>query len=379
MWLPTDGRGRAPRLAASLGALLLGLALRPGAALAQGFRAEPSLGVAELYDDNLFSTLTPVSDTITRVTPGLTLGWARPAFSLTGRYAFDAEYFRSHPELDDSQARRDATLGLQASSERVGLSVVASYLETQTPGELNLLSAFELGRLDARRLSTSETLNFRLGALATLALGHSFVRDELAFFPDNDTQVGSVALERRLTPRATGGLGYALRRFGFLSDQTRTTHVVTASWSHDLTPRTRLELKGGPRFGAGETAPELAASLRHRFARGDVGASYVLTEATVFGSLLPVESETISLSLNRQLLRSLRLSVAPARFRTRGEGFDARVHRIFSELGWRLARWLSLNGSHMVTFQRGSLENTLEDVEIVHNIFMLRLVASRQR
>jgi hypothetical protein len=346
----------------------------------QRFDFSASLAAAEVYDDNLFfRPEAPERDNIWRLSPRLSLGRRSPRLTLLGRYGLDAEWFRRHPSLDTPLAGQDASLEMSwAPSRRLVASTTASYVAAQAPGELNILTGLELGRVRARRLSARQSFSWQMGARTKGVIEQTFMREEVAGFPRMDTQVASLRLERRLGALDLGQVGYSARRFDSGVDLIL-SQVVTLGWIREITPRDHFEIEVGPRLSEHALGAEVAASLRHRFARGEAGLSYVHTQTTVLGQTGPVTTSGVTAIFRRRLFESLTLSAGPTFARVQGRGSEFDVYRFNLEAAWRLTRRLSLSASHQFNFQSGVPGFARSNAEIVHNAFMLRAVAAASR
>jgi hypothetical protein len=367
--------------AARAGLALVVVILLPDPSMAQQrFEFGASLAAVEVYDDNLFSSPeAPEPDNIWRLSPRLSFGRRSPRLTLRGRYGLDAEWFRNHPSLDTPLAGQDASFEMSwAPSQRVVASTTASYVETHAPGELTILTGLELGRVRARRLSAKQSFSWQMGARTKGAIEQTFMREEVAGFPRMDTQVASVRLERRLGALDVGHLGYTARRFDSGVD-VMLSHVVTLGWIREITPRDHFEIEVGPRLSERALGAEVTASLRHKFARGEAGLSYVQTQTTVLGQTGPVITKGVTAMFRQQLLPSLTVAGGPTFARVTGRGSEFDVYRFNLEMAWRLTRRLSLSASHQFNFQSGVPGLARPDAEIVHNTFMLRAVAASSR
>jgi hypothetical protein len=357
-----------------------------GAANAQHrFDASASVALTETYDDNVFMLPTNArQDMVSRLTPRLGVAYLAPRFDLRARYTRDAERFSRNRELSTLRARQQADLDLRWSPgggfEAEGS---ATYAETHSPGEFTVitgldvegrdLTGLELRRAPASRFSTTGSLSYRMGARTRAVVAHGFTQDEIVGGPTSVTHVAAASLERQIGPVDTLGLAYGLRQFTALGDRSR-SHAVTFKWAREVSRQAHIELRAGPRLSGGTVAPELEATLRHRFRRGDAAVSYVQTETAIIGRPKPLTAEGLSATFNRVLSRTLRVEAGPSVLRARGEAVEATVYGTRLELMWRLNRRLSLGVSHQLSVQHGRLDG-LDRGEIVHNTALLRLVA----
>jgi hypothetical protein len=360
---------------------LVASGLLPALATAQPrFNTSGSVTFTESYDDNVFAVPDDRRpDVVSRLGARLGVGYWSPRFQLRLQGAREAEAFRRNPELTTSSARQEARVDLDW-SPWAGLEAVgtATYVETHSPGEFAVVSdlsfvGFELRRTLANRLSTTGSLTQRLGARTRAVVTHGFTEDEIVGGATSATQVATARLDRQVGPLDSVSLAYGIRRLAALGDGS-TSQTATVTWARDVTSQAHIELKAGPRFAEGTVAPELAFTLRHRFARGEAALAYVQTETALIGRTTPITAEGLSATLTRSLSRTLTLTAAPSVFQARGRDLEATVYGMNLDLDWRLGRHVTLGASHQLSVQHGELDG-IQRGEIVHNTVLLRLVA----
>jgi hypothetical protein len=349
--------------------------------LSPGFYVIPSLSIAEVYDDNIFSTPSGrvrEQDIITRISPGIQAGYRSVPLTLLGRYSFDAEIFPDHSDLTDAQARQRAGIEFRYLPTRLlTLAFTGEYVETQTPGELNLVTGIEGGRVRAQSYTVQPSVAYQFNPLTKGAGSYQFETIESGGVT-SDVHTTTLGLDRRLTPRDTGSLGYIFRHFSFDSNDTTTSHTVTLGWLRQLTRQTSILLRAGPRFSEEDVDAEVLASIRHRLKQGELSFTYERSQDTVAGETGSVDTDTLSAGLTYQLLRFLEVSAVPSFSRiTRGSA-EAEVYRAGLHLTYQLTKWLSLLGSYQFSLQQGRLEAAAiaagrGDEEIYHNIILLGL------
>lgn len=364
---------------AALAVVLLGAVLVPGLAGAQpGVFVTPSFSIAEVYDDNLFFTPSRrEKDLISRFSPGIQAGYQSVPLTLLGRYTFDAEIYPDHPELDDAQVRQEAGIEFRSRPNRtLTLSFDGAFLETQTPGQLNVATGILVGRVRAQRLSAKPGVAYEFDPLTAGAAEYTLTEDELSGGVTILTHVGDLRLDRRITPLDTGSVGYTLREFDFDPGGTTTSHAVTLGWTRQLTPLTSLTLRGGPRFSEGSVDPEVSASIRHRLRLGEVSFTYSRSQTTVIGRAGSVDNEAFIATAVLEPLPSLEVRAAPSLLRTFDADREARVYALDLTAEYKITAWLSLEGAYEFSFQEGGV-NAIRDEEISHNIILLRLTVKQ--
>ncbi|MBI3325782.1 MAG: outer membrane beta-barrel protein [Nitrospinae bacterium] len=362
---------------------LLGGVIVPTLAWAQpGFYVTPSLSLAAVYDDNLFSTPSGrgrEQDIIMRFSPGIQAGYQSTPLTLLGRYTFDAEVFADHPDLTTPQARQRASMEVQYLPTRLlTLALTSEYVQTETPGELNLTTGLEGGRVRAQSYSFSPSVAYRFDPLTGGTGGYAFTKTEQSGGVTIDAHIATLGLERRITPRDTGDLGYTLRHFSFDDIGTTTSHAFTVGWARQITAQTSIVLRGGPRFSEGSVAPEVSAAIRHRLKTGELSFTYARTQTTAFGQAGTVITESFAGAMTYQLLRLLRVSAAPSYAINTSDVAEAKVYRAGLNATYQVNQWLSLLGFYQFSFQQGRLEAAAVTAgrggeEIYHNIVLLSL------
>lgn len=334
-----------------------------------------SLGLVEAYDDNLFyRPSNRDEDFISRLSGSVGARYRSPTLHVLAQGALDAEAYRFHPELNTRAASQAWGLDLGwTASKRLSAAANASYTAAQTSGQLNTLTGLETGRFPARRLSTAESLSYRLGVLTTATVEHAFTNEQFADHPATEVQAAGLSLRRRLGPVDEGRLRYGARRFAVGPDITL-SHVVTLGWSRDVTPVVRFEVDAGPRVTDRRVGAEVAAGFRYRSARSEAALDYQHTQTTVVGQPGPVTAEGVTATFRRHLRSSLRLGAGVSAFVVGAQGARITVHRTNLDAGWRIARQLWLVASHQLSFQFGeSGLNQAAAAEVNHNTFWLSL------
>ena len=360
------------QIAAALGAVLQPFV--PVAAQGE-FSFRPSFGVAEVYDDNIFSEPgARERDLITRVSPGLECAFLSKPLSFSARYDFDAEVFSEHPELTSYQARR--TAGVEARyrrGPRLELVARGGYADTRTPGELNTGTGLQVARVRGERIVVGAGAAYRLGPLDSLTVDYTFTDEGLSGGMRSQLQTQSLGIERRLDSRSSVTLQGLVRLFAFDGGPTETVPVVTAGWSHQLTPLLLVSIRGGPRFSETPGA-EVSADLRLRLRRSEVSVNYVRTQATAIGLSGHFDTESASAALSLGRGSDFELRAGPSVLRTRGTGFEATVYRVSLELLAPIFSWLTLDASADLGVQRGGVAAV---GEIWHDVVMVRFIARK--
>ena len=356
---------------------------------AAGAQPEPyargSLTLSGVQDSNLFSATgdSRQGDSISRLTPEIEGGFRSARLSVAGRYALDAERFADHPELDTNRARQIATLDFQTRpAHPLSLSLHGDYVSTLTPGELNLTTGLLAARLRATRLSVGPTVDWRLGPATNAIASFTQTKDDVVSGIAIQTRTTALGLERRLSPRSTGSLGYTLGRYDFGGENVTTAHTLSLGWERSVGSLGGFTLRGGPRYSAGRVDPEVSLVMRRDAKRLHVSLTCGRSLGTVIGRAGTVVTDSVLPAVSWQPLRSLQVSAAPGVFRTRDAsgGPEARVYLIDLGAIWRIGDWLSIAGTYRRSLQQGALGGAGSAGaidEIARDTLMLSLVASQ--
>ncbi len=368
-------RARAAALVLAPALLALGMLAPAGVHAQAGLYVTPSFSLAEVYDDNLFSTAgRRQQDLISRFSPGVEFGYRSAPFTLLGRYNFDAELYVDHPELNAAQARQEAAVQVVARpTQLLTLSLDGAFTETQIPGELNVDTGLATRRVPAQRLSISPAVAYRFDLSTEGIVDYTYSVDEQTGGVQTRTHIGDLRLDRRLTPLDTGSLGYVFRQFTFDGDETETSHTTLLGWTRRLASLTTLALRAGPRFSEDGVDADVLASVRQRLRRGELSLAYARSQTTVIGRAGTVDFDSVTLTATYEPLPLLRLSAAPSVFRVT-DAQKAMVYGADLEATYRIQKWLSLTAAYAFRLQRGGVDaGTPRDQEILRNVILLRL------
>jgi hypothetical protein len=274
--------------------VMAGGAALPGVAAAQGQAyGTITLTTAQAHDANLFSVNSaagPVADEVLRVTPIVEGGYNWPRLKVGGRYRFDADRYHQFSDLNRLFAREEAAADARfVATPRLRIAGDASYVTTDTPGELNLETRLIARRRPASRLAAASSAIFQATPRLSLTAAQLFTADRLVGSFSHDTHISSLAVAYRLTPRDTIGVNYELRRVQFSGpttvDEARLFQVPHLTWTHIIASKTTLDVQAGPHIARDAIRPELSLSLRREGRAGEVSVGYAREQTTSLGEL----------------------------------------------------------------------------------------------
>jgi hypothetical protein len=335
----------------------------------------PSFALSETRDDNVLSTLSErESDFVTRLRLGLEAGYGSTRFTIGGRGSVAGDLFDRHSALSSARARTEGDVRLRFRARRLRLFLDTGYLETQTPGELNVLSGLEAGRARVRHWSANPALTYQLDSFLSLVGEVSATDDRLEGGAADNTQMGVVGLGRRIGPRDAVSVAYTHRRFSFNTGESSTAEVAAFGWTRDVGARTRLVVSAGPRLAAGKVVPEVFASVRQRMGHAGLALAYSKTQTVAIGQPGAFDTDSLLAVFDLRPVHWLEIASSPGVFRNSHPGLRATSYRLNLEARWHMSRSLETTVSYGFDLQRGTL--VAPDGQIRHGLLRISLVAS---
>jgi hypothetical protein len=367
---------------AALGVVLVCEGMLPNPACAQGgFQLRPSLTATQVYDSNLFSTSTArLADFVTRVTPVIESEYRSPTWILRGRYTFDVERFAEHPELTSLDARRHALAAVEyRPTRRLTLVADGELSNTQTPGDLNLLTGLAFTRARAERIAAHSSITRQLDRLTTGTIDYSFTEDRLAGAIEIHTHAAMVGADHHISSRDIVKVKSSLQQFAFgwrdAGTSTATSLALTLGWTRALARDTDIAVDAGPRATNGVIAPELSGSIRYRFDSGSLSFAYARTQATIIGLAGTADTQSATATAAWSPRRSLEIAVSPAFVRSRNTSAHANVYRLALDASHAMGRNLALAVGGAANIQNGNLYGSLAGDAIQQQNIMIKIIA----
>lgn len=340
----------------------------------------PMLSVGQTYDDNLFFTQFPESDFVTRLNFGLQMGYRSTPFTIDLQASRAADRFARHSDFDTDNARTIAQVTMNAQPSRsIALSVFACYLDTKTPSELNLISGLGLGRSLATRASLTPALEVRLGSRSTFIgafpIAHDTLDGRVA-----DTMTGTALLDRRISRRDSVSVRYEHRWFDFTGgDKTEksTADVFMLGWLGEVSERTIVLLRAGPRYAKGAYTAEILATMKRRMKRGGLlTLSYSKSQATTLGKTGALDIQSLVATVATRVSRKFELASGPGIYRNSLRGKNLYALRLNLESLWHFSPWFHLGASYSFDLQQPDFGAS---GKIRRGALMVRLITSKEQ
>lgn len=313
----------------------------------------PALHITQIYDDNIFfEGSDEFSDRITRVSPGLQLGYVSRQLSLSGEYTFDAERHDDNDSLDSNRVRQfaDVKLAYHVDS-RLSVFANARHTKSNTPEDISIRSAgtrqgLLIGRAKAEQRSFQPRASYRFGRTVTGTLSYTENREKLYGVGESDTEQFEADVDRKLSANTEVSAGYIVSRYAFDtapggiagdgdSQKTRTPWI---GLGHHFGPRSSVILKGGPRISDHSSGAYLLGSLGLTYATAAARLEYERSETTVLGDLAVSEYDSYSVIVEKKFGSRYEINFAPSFTKISQGETSLDVYRVFLEGKYKLGQ-----------------------------------------
>ncbi len=326
------------------------------AARAQGLTVVPSFATSVVFDDNLYHRPVAEGDLSVRFSPHIDVVRQSEKLQVTSRFGLDADRFTQHPELTTAAAREEASTSVRyTASRRLSVSTAASFTETETPADLNEITALTPGHTRARRVTVSPSAAYSLGARDDAKVGYTVTSESLRGGVDGTTQTATASVERHLSIRSTLAVEYLEQHFLFGGSDASASRALTTEWTRELSRGTTLTLRAGPRVTRGVFAPELAVTARRLQRTGNLSLSYQQTQTTLIGLDGIVSVKGVTATAQRELSPRFKVSTSSGVLQTRQPAGASLTYRVSGACTWLVSHGLAVEAGYDADRQRGNL------------------------
>jgi hypothetical protein len=360
----------------------------------EGVYIMPWLATGVVYDDNVFfrPQAQRQDDVFLRVTPGLQGSYQSTPLTVIANYRFDSEVYNKFSNLDAVQQRQFGTVELRGRpANNLNVNGILGYAQTHTPFELNFLTSAQTARFKTERYFVNPSAEYRIDAKTRTTGEFGYSRD---IFNNNisiDSYTLRAGLERRVSVHDWIGPAYVGRHFRFGGDFTNQTagfiggnpgavdsYAVMASWAHEFTADTRLDVRAGPRITNGklDDRPEAFVGLRRRIQNGEVTLAYTSALTTVIGSVGATRTDSVMVIFLYEPVRHLTLTVQPTAAWIDNAAFTSTVYTGYVEAAYQFNKYVTAKGSAYFSYQHGDFiasDGTSTSLSIPRNVYWLRL------
>jgi predicted porin len=235
--------------------------------MAQPWQLTPKLTISERYEDNvLMAEDNPETDTVTTVTPGLSLAFKEETIKVSAEYAAAVEQFARHSNLDNVghtasfEFEKDRLFGSKTTS--VSLRNTFQYLPQPLTGlegnqgapTVPVPSAAGIGlpRNNTWTNTAALTLTHLYSARLTERIEYlnSITRFELPTLIDSNIHEGTAEAIYQLDPNSEVSGSYRFRYFDFVQNDVddATSHALMVGVTHRFSPTLSITIKLGPSY-----------------------------------------------------------------------------------------------------------------------------------
>jgi hypothetical protein len=323
----------------------------------------PFLVVEEEFDDNVFLNNDDQDwDFITRFSPGISLELERAQYRLAAAYSFSADLYARHPELNRAFDRHNFVLdSVYRVDEHLAFSLTDTFALT-TNTNLISVEGVATGRDRSWGNGLAAGVTWELNPLTALRGTASWAiqRFSSGDLRDSDVYRAEVALERKLSTRLIGSLGYEFGYFDIENEVNVMAHTPRLGVIYRFTETLTGTLNGGPIFeipdsGESHITPAVRASLVQRTSWGSAGIDYNRYLGTAGGLGGTTINQLMGASLQFTSLAKGLIVDAAGRYsivESHDDRIDIRSFTLPLTLTYRLANWISLVGSYNFFWQR---------------------------
>ena len=360
----------------------------------EGVYVMPWIATGVVYDDNVFFAPRNLKqdDVFLRVTPGLQGSYQSTPVTVIANYRFDSEVYNKFTNLSTVQQRQFGTVELRGRpSNNLNLNGIVGYAQTHTPFELNFLTSAQTARVKTERMFVNPSAEYRIDSLTRARGEYGYSKD---IFDNNisiDSHIFNLGLERRVGVHDWIGPAYVGRHFTFGGDFSVTTpgfiggnpdpvdsHALLASWTHEFTADTRLDVRAGPRLTNGklDDRPEAFVGIRRRIQNGEIGLAYTSALTTIIGTVGPSRTDSVQLRFVYEPVRHLTFTLQPTASWIQSTTFSSTVYTGYVEAAYQFNKYVTAKGSAYFSYQESDFvatDGTNANVIIPRNVYWLRL------
>ena len=360
----------------------------------EGVYVMPWVAAGVVYDDNVFFQQRSLKqeDVFLRVTPGLQGSYQSTPLTVIANYRFDSEVYNKLTSLNAVQQRQFGTVELRGRpSNNLNLNGIVGYAQTRTPYELNFLTSAQTARVKTERFFVNPSAEYRLDSLTRLRGEYGYSKD----IYDNNVSINSnifnLGLERRVGVHDWIGPAYVGRYFTFGGDFNTPiagflggnpdpvdSHALMASWAHEFSADTRLDVRAGPRLTNGklDDRPEAFVGLRRRIQNGEITLAYTSALTTVIGTVGATTSDSVLIRFVYEPVRHLTFTLQPTAAWISNSAFTSTIYTAYVEAAYQFNKYMTAKGSAYFSYQEGDFISTgggSETLIVPRNVYWLRL------
>ncbi|MGH7324036.1 MAG: hypothetical protein ACREJ9_05235 [Candidatus Rokuibacteriota bacterium] len=344
----------------------------------------PTLTVEWEFNDNVvLNNDDKREDFITRFTPGISLEWESPIYRLAAAYSFSAELHAKETHLSRAfDAHRFALDTLYRVDPQLTLTLTDTFaFDTDT----NLIApeGVATGRDQAYGNTLAAGATWTMTPLTKLhgTASWSIQRFDREDLFDSDVYRAELILERTLTTRLTGSVGYEFGYFDIQREENVTTHTPRIGVTYRFTETLTGTLRAGPAIQIEEdndtrVTPAVTANLRQRRAWGAIGVDYNRSIGVAGGLGGPTDNQSVGVLVQlTTLTKGLTVELAPRYFTTEtpDDRIDVRSFTLPLTAIYRVNAWLAVVGAYNFLHQRSDSRVTVVGAALANDVDQNRI------
>jgi hypothetical protein len=157
-----------------------------------------------------------------------------------------------------------------------------------------------------------------------------------------------------------------------------TSHALLASWTHEFTADTRLDVRAGPRLTDGklDDRPEAFVGIRRRIQNGEIGLAYTSALTTIIGTVGASRTDSVQLRFVYEPVRHLTFTLQPTAAWIQSTTFSSTVYTAYVEAAYQFNKYVTAKGSAYFSYQESDFvatDGTNTNLIIPRNVYWLRL------
>ena len=355
-----------------------------------GYYLRPEATVGEMYDDNVFRSISGRKDDfISRIGAGVGGGYESVPLTLIGHYRMTSEIYTKNPDLSNAFSEQEAGINFTYLPTRLWtLGLIGEYIDTDRPETINAPTGVLGNRERGRSYSFSPSVVHLYDAITTLSAVYTYNHTEESKGGGTiESHTALFVADRRLTERDTLHLGFTFRDYITSSDgggdESETSYIPSVGWSRVLSPLTSFTVNVGPRFSStGKVTPEALLTAVRMLQNGDLSFTYKRTQYAIVGDTAPVTTDMVKLTWSHQLLKQLFFTVSPVFYNDSGGQHSSKVYELDLAATYQINKWLGFRASYQFTYEEGrqffdtpSSTTPIITGDVYRNLVLLELVA----
>lgn len=347
----------------------------------------PSLSVTEIYDDNIFfDSSEKISDRITRLSPGLQVGYYSRKLNFGSSFTFDAERYSDNDSQNSDMTRKYGDVEFEYKPDsRLSLFADAHYTKSDTPEDISIRTGgirqgLLIARATAEQTRVRPGLSYRFRRDLQGSLAYSQIDEKLIGTGESETRQFEAELVKTLSKNNDLSAGYTANRYQFELDAAgnspsgqqgeQETKIPWLGLRHRLGPRTSVAAKAGPRLSDDTSGAFLLASLSFINPTLETKFEYERSETTVLGDFVVLEYDSYSVDIAKKIGPRYEINFSPNYTKISQDNSSIDIYRVFLEGKYKVNNFVYLSVTVDSSVQKDHAPGGSADT-LKRNVFQL--------